>query len=175
MRNTWLICLIWISCHRWMQDILISNIIRHGRDSGLMTDTNLAGHVWKQKLLQWHQTQCNWIFAWNKKLEKYVKAGKLEKGIWFLKKMQQQWIIQSGYESKAIGSSLIHIHGKSGSMDRVDFESVQQDAFTWCHLIECYHICTCEMWARKSMKDWINFTKCNRKVGGRTLLLFWQY
>jgi hypothetical protein len=55
VENTWL--MICISGCRQMKVTRISNIRKHGKHSGLMTDR--SHHGWKQRWLQWHQAKCN--------------------------------------------------------------------------------------------------------------------
>ncbi len=57
VKNKWLIIsLIWISGCRQMKDY----IRRLRKHSGFRT--NETYHGWQQRLLCWHQTQCNWTF-----------------------------------------------------------------------------------------------------------------
>jgi pentatricopeptide repeat protein len=91
VENTWLISLIWISGHRQMKGIQISNTRTHGKHFGLRTDK--THHGWQQRsaaeapcIVKFNVFACNW------KLTKHVKDGQLEKVMQLFQQMRQQGV-----------------------------------------------------------------------------------
>jgi pentatricopeptide repeat protein len=71
-----------------VEDALISNIRRHRKHFGSRTGETLDGGSRDGCNGTRHRTIAQHIFAWNKKLTKYVKGGQTEKAMQLFQQMQ---------------------------------------------------------------------------------------
>jgi len=128
VRNTELISWIWVTSHRWMQGIPISNIRRPRRHCG--STAILTPHGWKQSWLRWHQEQYNWTYLhgiWG--LQGMLRQGNMTRQWTFSNKCNKKaWFLTGSLSSPCLMHVLVYKHLKraDGSIHRSYRAAVSQ-------------------------------------------------
>jgi len=184
---------------RQMKVTQISNVRKHGKDSGLMTRENC--HGWKQRWLQLHWAQCNYTFLHGvRRFQNMWRIGNLRRQCSFSDNCnEKEWVltnsllfkvikayaslgalkdgrlvhaqlIQTGCESNIfVNNSLVDMYAKCGSIEDAWRVSTRCHLNMWSLGLPWYW----DMWnAAKGRRHWNYFGKRNRKVCSQTLLLF---